>query len=567
MCNWSLHSVPIGFHVYKCAYFLSQFQVHPPAPTATPQPWQKGGGDPLSVINIFTRQKGQLEDTLSQLRTQKLSELRELKMSHTPSDHTHLTEVSHTSSFEEKSTSKPYSLSFPSPSPSPSPSLQNERPPIVKSHSTPPHSGSSPSLVSTLTATPPSHSHPSHSPSQHSPLTTSHDAVDLKEDVPAITPPGSPSFVDTFSANISSPRLQRPQPPAAANSVNLTPPPAAEMSTSRGAEGGRLSPRSLSLKLQAELTLLETIEESMRQLAAVEGSQAVSTAQQETATLAQLLETQEQKHQEELTSVTARAQAMAEERKKQEARAGEERAAVLAELEQVKGKVERRERQEEREGEMARRALEATQQLAEARSAANEAVISSARLQMEAAHSMAVSVATAAAREAVTVAMVGVTHPPPPPASTQLTSGSLNTTTASSTYRSDFEDNVQPDSLAEETIRTTQTEVEAGVPVGTSSGDSTLTPVLSAVESDGGGGEGEGEESESHTSVQEEIDEGDEVCRQSFHELLPSESHRRKQSQRMHLSLHEPDSHGSSPAHSCPLTPSALSDRSSSPFM
>lgn len=515
------------------------------APTATPQPWQKGSGDPLSVINIFTRQKGQLEDTLSQLRTQKLSELRELKMSHTPSDHTHPAELSHTSSLEEKSSSKLYTLSFPSPSPSPSPSLQNESSSVVKSHSTPPHSGGSPTLVSTLTATPSSHSHPSHSPSI---LSTSHGAVHPKEDVPAITPPGSPSFVDTFSA---SPPLQPPQSAAAANSVKSTPAPAAEMPPSRGAEGGRLSPRSLSLKLQAELTLLETIEESMRQLSAVEGGQAVSTAQQETATLAQLLETQQQKHQEELTSVTARAQAMAEERKKQEAKAGEERAAVLAELEHVKGKVER---QEEREDKMAQRALEATQQLAEARSAASEAVISSARLQVKAAHSMAVSVATAAAREAVTAAMTGVTRPP------ELTSGPLNTTTAGSTYRSDFEDTVQPDSLAEESIRTTQTEA-----VGISSGDSTLTPVLSAVESDGEGGGGEGEGSESHTSVQEEIDEGGDVCKQSFHELLPSESHRRKQSQ--HLSLNELESHGSSPAHSRPLTPSALSDHSPSPFM
>lgn len=525
---------------------LSLFQC-PLAPPAVTQPWQKGGGDPLSVINIFARQKGQLEETLSHLRTQKLSELRELKTSHTPSDHTHPAEVSRTSSVEDKSSSKQYSLSFPSPS------LQNEGSPIVKSHSSAPHSWSSPSPVSTFTATP-SHSHlscshPSHSPSQHSTITSSHSAVDPEEDIPAITPPGSPSFVDTFSANISSPQPRPPQPVATTNSVESTPTPA---TTSRGAQGGRhstaqggrhstptpageaaqggrLSPRSLSLKLQAELTLLETIEDSMRQLAAVEGSQAVSTAQQETATLAQLLETQQMKHQEELTSVTARAQAMAEERKRQETKAEEERAAVLAELERVKDEAERRERQEEkltlREGEMARQALEATQQLAEARSAASEAVISSARLQVEAAHTMAVSVATAAAREAVTAAMPGVTHPPPSTAPPDLTS----TITADKTgsYKSDFDDSVQPDSLADRSSSSIHTELEDPsqlVAGGTSSGDSTLTPVLSAVESDGGGGgEGEREGSEPLTSVQEEeMDgEGDEVCSHTPH-LVPS---------------------------------------------
>ena len=269
----------------------------------------------------------------------------------------------------------------------------------------------------------------------------------------------------------------------------------------------------------------------MRQLAAVEGSQAVSTARHETATLAQLLESQRQKHEGEMNSAVARARAMEEERAREQARAGEEERAAIAKLQRAREEMEEMGRQEaERithmEEEMTRRAQEASQQLAEVRAAASEAVINSAKLQVEAAHNMAVSVATAAAREAVTAAMAGASSQPPltsdPPPETAATGRSDKN--AASNYTSDFEDSFPPDSLAEESIRSSSvpTEVEETasqlVPTAGTSSDSTLTPVLSAVESEGGEGEGLRQRlsGELQTSVPEEVDEGaeagEEVC-------------------------------------------------------
>lgn len=51
----------------------------------------------------------------------------------------------------------------------------------------------------------------------------------------------------------------------------------------------RYSPRSLELQLRAGLSVLETLEEGMRQVDNVSGARAVSLAQQETVALAQLM--------------------------------------------------------------------------------------------------------------------------------------------------------------------------------------------------------------------------------------------------------------------------------------
>ena len=53
--------------------------------------------------------------------------------------------------------------------------------------------------------------------------------------------------------------------------------------------GDRLSPGSLDMRLTAELNKLEYMEESVRQLTDVERTRAVSLAQQETVSLAQIL--------------------------------------------------------------------------------------------------------------------------------------------------------------------------------------------------------------------------------------------------------------------------------------
>ena len=442
---------------------------------ATP-PWQKGGGDPLSVINIFTRERSHLQQTLSTLKSQKLSELRQLKTS-TPrsQDHTHSTEQPLRSSVEEVPSDYSYSLSFPSLHSSThsvagsahSPSTHLKEFPISSTayeSATPPHSH-------TVTPSPNSLSSQSHSTTVTPPQTTAR----ADEEIPAITPPGSPSFVSSFTTCSRSRPADQPTP------VTSTDP-------HRGTVGGRLSPRSLGLKLQAELTLLETIEESVRQLSAVEGSRVVTSARQESLSLAELVERQRQGHEREMNLAASRAREVEEKRKRARQREVEARRA--------REEAERREKERAAaaEGELSRQRREISQQLAEARAAASQAVISSARLQVEAAQNMAVSVATAAAKEAVSAAMVGVAHP----TSSVPCTPPHSTPNESPVYSTDFEGSIRPDSLTEE--------VETGrsllVPTtsamaGNSSGESTLTP---------GGSERGGGGDESQVSIPEVVD-------------------------------------------------------------
>ena len=65
------------------------------------------------------------------------------------------------------------------------------------------------------------------------------------------------------------------------------PPPSVFMPAHQG--GDCLSPGSLDMRLTAELNRLEYMEESVRQLTDVERTRAVSLAQQETVSLAQIL--------------------------------------------------------------------------------------------------------------------------------------------------------------------------------------------------------------------------------------------------------------------------------------
>ena len=77
---------------------------------------------------------------------------------------------------------------------------------------------------------------------------------------------------------------QSPVPPYAAPTY---PPPSVFTPSHQG--GDRLSPGSLDVRLTAELNRLEYMEESVRQLTDVERTRAVSMAQQETVSLAQIL--------------------------------------------------------------------------------------------------------------------------------------------------------------------------------------------------------------------------------------------------------------------------------------
>lgn len=77
---------------------------------------------------------------------------------------------------------------------------------------------------------------------------------------------------------------QRSTPPYTSS---VHPPPSVFMPSHQG--GDRLSPGSLDMRLTAELNKLEYMEESVRQLTDVERTRAVSLAQQETVSLAQIL--------------------------------------------------------------------------------------------------------------------------------------------------------------------------------------------------------------------------------------------------------------------------------------
>ncbi|XP_062614422.1 centrosome-associated protein 350-like [Saccostrea cucullata] len=70
----------------------------------------------------------------------------------------------------------------------------------------------------------------------------------------------------------------------------------------------RLSPNSLERKFYLELNQLESMEESMRQLTGMERTRAVSMAQQETVSLAQMLKARQQAHEKDMKLLEGKAQ-------------------------------------------------------------------------------------------------------------------------------------------------------------------------------------------------------------------------------------------------------------------
>ena len=85
----------------------------------------------------------------------------------------------------------------------------------------------------------------------------------------------------------SPPRDQESRSPLPPYASATRPPPSVFTPSHQG--GDRLSPGSLDMRLTAELNRLEYMEESVRQLTDVERTRAVSMAQQETVSLAQIL--------------------------------------------------------------------------------------------------------------------------------------------------------------------------------------------------------------------------------------------------------------------------------------
>ena len=511
-------------------------QITSSSATAIPclSPWQQTGGDEHSIINVFTRQHEKLRQTLDQLSDQKRAEIRRFgeegraksetpkhSASSVPGSQPGATSITHSHSytytFEQASPSKSASEHSPHSSIFSEDSLHASPPPKHKpispkaspsptssprSHHSSPRSATSPpsraSSASTLTSGSPS--------SKSEPKSKQ----GVEERVHVITPPGSPSFVESFaslsprsvSSQTSKPKSLPKSPSSKADVTTqsakppVSPTPSGAQVSSTAAlptvtvteSGGRLSPRSLELKLQSELNLLETVEDSMRQLSQVESARAVSLAQQETVALAQLLKSRQQGHEQELQAVASKS-----EKEMEEARGKLDReAALMAEQRQRIEREHAEEMQRIRE-EASRASHKATLRLNEARTAASDAVIQAAKEHLEAAHKIAESAASAAAREAVKATLIvsGAQQQGPPHHHKEIAKASGSITPS---YESDFE----ADSLAgSETGKISETQSKLKYSPTTStrsqaSGSSTTT-IEEDIEQEGNDREGEGE--------------------------------------------------------------------------
>ncbi|XP_060686058.1 centrosome-associated protein 350 isoform X4 [Hemiscyllium ocellatum] len=97
---------------------------------------------------------------------------------------------------------------------------------------------------------------------------------------------------------------------------------AARPSTSSAAASMLSSPLSLQHRMTAELTYLDAIEESVRQLSEIDRTRGIALAQQETVSLAQILKAQQQRHEHDLALLKLKAEqeAAASQRQLEEAR-------------------------------------------------------------------------------------------------------------------------------------------------------------------------------------------------------------------------------------------------------
>ena len=532
-------------HTQPPSFAANGPQITSSSATAVPRlsPWQQTGGDEHSIINVFTRQHEKLRQTLDQLSDQKRAEIRRFGEEGRPKSETPKHSASSVPGSQPGATSithsHSYTYTFEQASPSKSASELSPHSSIFSEdslHASPPpkHKPSSPKTSLSPTSSPRSHhssprsatSPPSRASSAStltsgSPSSRSEPKLkqDVEERVHVITPPGSPSFVESFAS--LSPRSvssQTSKPKSLSRSPSSTKADAAThsakppvSSTPSGVQvastaalptvtvtesGGRLSPRSLELKLQSELNLLETVEDSMRQLSQVESARAVSLAQQETVALAQLLKSRQQGHEQELQAVASKS-----EKEMEETRGKLDReAALMAEQRQRIEREHAEEMQRIRE-EASRASHEATLRLNEARTAASDAVIQAAKEHLEAAHKLAESAASAATREAVKAALIvsGVQQQGPPPHHHHK-----EATTASGSVTPNYESDFEADSpVGSKTGKTseTQSRLKSTLTRSQASGSSTTT-IEEDIEQEGSGREGEGEgEGESVTPV------------------------------------------------------------------
>ncbi len=476
--------------------------VFPTSAPVPPAPWEQPGGDTHSVINVFARQHERLRERLAELRNQKIMELQEIQQqaSNARAVGTERLEELANSSRGEGALPQTYSYSQTFEEPSHGEMEEEEggdggsqiSGQFSQDSLVPPGSQSTPSQPTVTSATShtvlPTLSSLTESLTETGGMGTTGPSV--------ITPPGSPSFIDTFTDHI--PPLE-PRGPKAEWAHPPSPPP----------QGGRLSPRSLEVKLKAELNLLESVEESMRQLSALENTRAVSLAQQETVTLAQVLKSRQQSHEREMDSLASKAKREVEEASSQFKRVHDEALLASEQVRRLREEADTQARDQARrlaklQEESVAATQEATRQLLEARSSATSAVTGAAQQQLQAAHDIAVSAASAAAKHAVKAALVGVARVGVADSSesadysTRVSQdetrklphdGGSFTPTGAPTYPSDFEPStMQPDSLAEEEENSVSSDLEGqSTPRADHSGEKdgsieeSLTPVATDV--------------------------------------------------------------------------------------
>lgn len=491
-----ISSEPHGVTSDKSSFSGSQSCPLLPASASVP-PWERPGGDAHSVINVYARQHERLRERLAELRNQKLVELQRIKEQTSSSRPLSAEgpELSVAGSREQGTLSLSYSYTQTFEEPSHEEDEEEEE---EEEGGGGDDGGSQASEQFSHDSLVPTTSHFTTSRTLPVTVATPTETGNQSTKGPSvITPPGSPSFVDTYSDHTSlqlpEPKSEQPCPPAP------RPPPPRD---------GRLSPRSLEVKLQAELNLLESVEESMRQLSALENTRAVSLVQQETVSLAQALKTRQQSHEREMDLLASKAKKEVEEASSQFRRVHDEAVLASEQVRKLREEADAQAREQARrlarlQEESAAAAQEATRQLVEARTSATSAVIGAAQQQIQAAHDMAVSAASAAARQAVKAALkgdirAGVTDSSES-AEYTLTPHDTSDRTAHEdvshlhptvpTYTSDFEPStIQPDSLAEEEEKSVSSGLEGQrtpLPANTgemsSSIEESLTPVASDV--------------------------------------------------------------------------------------
>eukprot|EP00118_Oscarella_pearsei_P005130 m.23079 g.23079 ORF g.23079 m.23079 type:complete len:2400 (+) comp28437_c0_seq1:88-7287(+) len=203
--------------------------------------------------------------------------------------------------------------------------------------------------------------------------------------------------LDTFILVRDSPTLTVSEQSRSQSSGSPPPTPTANL---------KFSPGALSHQMAVELHQLDVLEEGMRQAAALEKTQAVSSAHEETVTLARMLRGRQEEYQREMDSLAMKAREemiSAEKQLIEDRKRADEEVRVLTErVEKTRSEASELALAAAKMNENAAlKALRASEVVDEARFQSAERLIEAARDQASEAHRLAVSTATAAASAAV----------------------------------------------------------------------------------------------------------------------------------------------------------------------